>query len=324
MSEYITHIAVHDDARRLALLDPATAPQLREALRPGPRIGRLGAATSRGDTHTVPLLVAVRDRWPDQRAVTLLAFFFGWRCHIAADRQFKTIFRLTSPEVYVTEENDGPTSVSIAHDLFLLDEVYDGGRAEPFGGGCFGSGVAAAPLEPLFETPQQVELLEMQSAVSPGPGARLDTDETGEWLDLFRRRRQKYYVDTARYDAGVFAPDAAFVDGVVRRDRFYDRADPLIRIARAAQRGGGDGPAGFEAALEAAKHQSHYARALRRACLYNRWAAGFLAGELSVEALEALYTVTRSHATDEVEDSVHGGEVERRRLLERWHEEGFE
>lgn len=320
MSEYLTHIAVLDDCRQLALLDPATAPPIRQALTNQLDVSRLGSSASKGDKHTVDLLDAAAATPPSPDADRLFAFFFGWRTHIAADRQMKTLFRLIDPEIYRTPEVDGPADTSILHDLFTLYERYNRSQAPPFDGDVFGQDHPASPLDELFAHHRQANLLGLQQFTrQPGMGFY-------DWLEKLRWRRQKFYVELSRYDQAWSAYEPKQVRQTLDSHRFYNPDDPLIALALSPPENAD--PAAMterlDAAIEQAPQQSHYARALRRSCLYNRYAADYLAGRIDRAELESLYRVDDAHREAEVDSAVHADADTRARLLQDWHENGYE
>lgn len=313
MSEYITHVCLNDDLRRLALHDPTTSPAIRLALTRHHRVSRLGAVASRGDRHSIELLRHVQKHWPRPDAERMLAFQFGWRSHIAADRQLKTLFRLLDPQIYRTPAVDGPTDVSMHHDLFLLREVYDGGKLDPFTLDMLAEHHACEGLDPVFTRLWQARLLRLHGSLH-----RAETPSL--WIELAASRRQKFYVEVARYIEAFHHPDKQMIAWVVRENRFYDRSDPLIRLARSIQRGRTDSSIDLDEAVEAAGEQSHYARALTRGVRYNRATVAFIEGRIGVAELAQAYESAHPHTSAAVRDAVHESPDRREQLLEQWHE----
>lgn len=314
MSEYITHTAIYEDSRNLALFADSTPAEIKTSLRENLRAGQLGSITSRGDTHTINLLLASKEAWPRDEAKQMLAFFFGWRSHIAADRQFKTLFRLLEPEIYLTEEIDGPTSISIYHDLFLLQELYSDRKLDPFSGDVLVADSTNRDLRNLFIGLWQNSLLSLHDF------ARRDRDpET--WFEQLVTQHQKFYVDTERYIQAYNDIDERKMQQVVETNRFYNRSDPLIQLTQSLRRGEPDRSIDLEAAIEAARTQSHYARALRRNWLYLQAAAAFWQGEIDNVELQKRFEVDIPHTASEVFGALENIE-RRRRLLQEWHETG--
>lgn len=312
MSEYITHVAVLDDCRNLVLF-ASEMMEMRQSLQDYHRASRLGAITSKGDSYTIDLLIESKKVWPSETAKQLLAFFFGWRSHIAADRQFKTLFRLLEPEIYATEKIDGPTNISIYHDLFILKELYQE-AASPFVEGMLDRDRNASEMEPLFVGFWQNSLLGLHSFSEEDLQPEL-------WFEKFLEHRQKFYVDAERYVASYNELDPEKMRYAIETNRFYNPFDPLIKLTRSLRQGKPDLSIDFATALESAKTQSHYARALRRNWLYFQATQAFWQGEIDMEELQARFEVDEPHAEYEVFTILN--EPERRQeLLQEWHEFG--
>ena len=313
MSEYITHVAVLDDCRNLVLFASEMS-EMKQSLRHHQRASRLGAITSKGDSFTVDLLIESKKAWPGDVAEQLLAFFFGWRSHIAADRQFKTLFRLLEPEIYATEKIDGPTSISIYHDLFVLRELYNDDEQSPFVKEMLEPKSNVGKIEPLFVELWQNSLLDLHSFANKNLQPEL-------WFEKFLQHRQKFYVDAERYVTSYNNLDNDKMRYVVETNRFYDRFDPLIKLTRSLRQGKPDLSIDFESALEQAKSQSHYARALRRNWLYLQATNAFWQGEIDAEELQTRFEVDESHTESKVYQ-VHNKPEYAKELLQEWHETG--
>jgi hypothetical protein len=293
MSEYITHTAVFEDCGRLALDSPGICAAFKLVLNKYWDIASLGTLTRSGDRYTVELLKYCRERWATRRAGDFLeeklAYVVGWRCHNAADRHFKPIYREVEPEHYKNEaggrdpDERDVSDVRIYHDVIVFREVYDCGRKRgspisPFllqdnlGGHPAAAALSVAPAEAAMGGVVQRTLLGLQGF------AKGETD-SARWLNRFQKQLQDYYVDVHRYARAVEQPDADFLRRFILDNRFYDRRDPLIRMARALQAGkpaGGD----LKAALDQAEHQSQYAQTIRQGYLYLAAASEFFEGKI--------------------------------------------
>jgi len=315
VSEYIAHIAICDDARAIVLQTRDLCDRHADAIRSHHRSARLGAMTSQGDRHTVDLLVDIRGRPPGIDRDRLLAYHFGWRTHQAADRQFKAIFRLVEPEVYNTEELDGPTRVSILQDLFLLHELYAGGEDDPF----LEEMLTPDPdrfssaFDGAFVSMRRIQLLGLQAALN----RRQDADR---WLDRADRRTQEMYVDVDRYRREFQESDAAAIRDAVERHRFYAADDPMIAVARDARRGEPIHPARLEGARTALLEQSHYARALARCIDYALASEAYLARRIDEAELASRYEVDTPHTPRAVYWAVEEDRPQLRdQVLDAWH-----
>ncbi|MEM1126494.1 MAG: hypothetical protein AAGI71_07575 [Bacteroidota bacterium] len=310
MPNYLTHLAVHDDCRRLVLHGAAIDPALRQSVEAHARAGQMGAFTCRGDQFVVDTLEAARDAWPSAEAERLVAFCFGWQCHLAADRQLETLLWLLEPDPYLTPEADGPTTVSIYHDLFLLREVLADDATALFPPDVLAENHPSQAVEALFVGQWQQALLGLHQQTRQSGG------DVGPWVDRFLEHRQTFGLDVARYVEAFNRTDNAYLDRVVEEHRFYDRTDPLLQHARAIQRGGLDPAIELDDAVEAAATQSHYARALRRAYLQAQAVSEFWSGAISAEELRlqveqpSVHPDVREAATDP---------ARREALLRAWH-----
>ncbi|MDY6941061.1 MAG: hypothetical protein SWY16_25810 [Cyanobacteriota bacterium] len=314
MSEYITHIAFLDDCRELALFADSTIAELKQSLQNHLRASQLGSVTSKGDKHTIDLLQESKKAWPSDEAEQMLAFFFGWRTHIAADRQLKSLFRLLEPEIYLTPEVDGPTSVSIYHDLFVLRELYDGGELQPFTNGMLALDRNVRNIEPIFTKLWQNSLLDLHTFTT-------QERQPESWFQEFLQQRQTFYVDTERYVAAHNDLDTDKMQNVVETHRFYDRSDPLIELTRSLRQGQPDRSIDLETALEAAKTQSHYARALRRNWYYLQATAAYWNDYIDLVELQRRFEVDAPHSDPEIFKVLEDPDRQQE-LLQKWHETG--
>lgn len=278
MSELITHMAVYEDCLRLAMLSPAMCSPFKLAFERHADIGSLGCLSRGGDKYPVELLEYCREHWASRHEGDFveekLAFVLGWRCHNATDRQFKPIYRKVQPEFYKGETSDpdekNPSDVRIYHDLIVFREVYDCGKRKglsPFllqdslSGHPASASMAAVPLEAALGGVIQRSLLGLQSFSAKETNA-------DAWLKQFDRRRQDYYVDIHRFSRGLEGPQPDWLRRFILENNFYDRRDPLIRLARALHEGKRNADIGLDQAVEQARQQSQYAQALRTAYLY--------------------------------------------------------
>lgn len=283
MSEYITHTAVFEDCGRLALSSPAICGPFKTVLKKYWDIASLGTLTRSGDRYTVELLAYCRDRWSSRRDGDFLeeklAYVLGWRCHNAADRHFKPIYREVQPEHYQNEaqqrgdpDERDVSDVRIYHDIIVFREVYDNGRRkgspvsahlleDDLGSHPAAEAVAVAPMESAIGGVIQRTLLGLQSFASR-------ERDPERWLERFHKQLQDYYVDVHRYARAFAEPQPDYLRRFILENRFYDARDPLIRLARALQRGTAPPAIALDAALEDAKGQSQYAQTIRQGYLY--------------------------------------------------------
>jgi len=281
LSENITHTAVTDDCARLALDSPAICEAFKLCLREHLEIARLAGVTRAGDRFTTELLKKFRREWPARGPVDpllsqKLAFVLGWLCHRAADRQMKPVFLAAEPD-----SEEFPTDCSVYHDVFLFREVYASGRREPYSPASLEGETESAPgvkeVEEALRALWQRALIALHTFIP-------DQEDAEGWMERLFETRQRFYVDLRRYAEAFADPDPEKVQRFIVEVNFYDRRDPLIRLARSLQHGKREESIRLEAALSAAASQSQYAQALRRGCLYLAAASEFF--ERRVEEAE--------------------------------------
>jgi hypothetical protein len=297
MSEHITHTAVMDDCARLALHSEEICEDFKTVLLDKLEICRYAAMTRSGDNFTVRLLRNLRDHWPNRRAGDLaeekLAFLLGWRCHLAADRTFKPVYRILDPQHYLTgDDEEGETSdVSIYHDVVVFREVYGNGTRAPFSPAALDFRLESHPawralpvraLERLFLPLWQGELLRIQS--------RRD-------LSNF----QSYRITVMRYSSAFYAPDPDKMRRYIIEPNFYNPNDPLIALARSLQQGSPRQDINLRDALSSAPRQSQYAQALERGYRYLHAASEYFLGRIDELELQRRCDVGKPHVPPELD-----------------------
>ena len=295
MSEYLAHVAVLDDAARLAQRSPTIPEPIQSALRRHTEWARTGAMSRGNHLYTVSLLTEYRDRLAtgplDEPTLQRLAFVMGWIAHRAADLYVKATHRAVDPEeYYFTPDREGDlTSLPrIWNDLDLYREVYrDGGRgglppgllSRDLADHPAASALDVSAAEPVVQAHAAAEMATLHAAVAD------EAAPFGDRLDAFLAARQPLYVRLDRYADRVERPDPEERQRFSTAVRFYDAGDPLLRLAEALREGEvlDTDLGGAVAAAEA--EGSQYAQIL---ALTLRWfdAAGdFLAGRTTPDAL---------------------------------------
>lgn len=297
MSEHITHTAVMDDGARLAIHSDEICPDFKTVLRDKIDICRYTAMTRSGDMFTVRLLRDLRSHWPQRRAGDLseekLAFVLGWRCHLAADRTFKPVYRQLDPEYYRKgdDERGGASDVSVYHDVVVFREVYDHGRSAPFTPSALDFRLESHPafrslpvraLERTVLPLWQQQLLQIQSRQDPAHF------QTGR-------------IDILRYAAAYHAPDPDKMRRYIFEPNFYNPRDPLIALARSIQRGTPGRDVSLKDALAAVPRQSQYAQALERAYRYLHAASEYFLGRIDERELQLRCDVGKPHVPPELD-----------------------
>lgn len=291
MSDLLTHWAIFEDARRLAAQDAAIHADFSRALDAETDIARLGALT-RGGGQWVPALLA-RLR-PNPAAVPIpnpdprkLAFALGGIAHYAADVRMKPLMsRVAKADWHRTHaalqrqgdagdgarEKDSIREVSAYYDCHVFREVYRDGAEPPFvsGGALLGANTdpAGRALESFVRTLFQRALLSCHT-LAP------DRNDVEGWLDRLFDRLQPLYLSLDLY-ARVYAnPDPAKMAVYEVETTFYRADDPVVRVARAAQRGQRLAGAEIEAALAPDANHGEYGRAVALALRRLREASAY-------------------------------------------------
>ena len=294
MSEYLSHAAVYDDLRRLALRHDGLPEAFHAAFRQFPDYGRAGSVTRGNYEHVVPMLAEYRTRWtPDDEAMTQrLAFAMGWISHRAADRHIKPVAVVTEPEFYEPDgEGSGISKPRVWQDLVLYDAVYDEGRAGTIPEHLFSrhlrdhetaDALDLRSLEPVVHAQWLEGMAALHVAVSEPSAAPL-----AERLDAFLDARQNYYVPLGDYADRIEDPPPEEVQRFVYATHLYDADDPLIALAHAPEGGAGRPLAEARAATD--DTASQYALTLARGLGYLDAAGAFWDGDISRDALEEAF-----------------------------------
>lgn len=300
MSEHITHIVVQDDCVRLARHSPAICDAFKLCLTKHADIARMGAITRSGDKFTVKLLREARARWATRKDGDLveekLAFVLGWRCHLAADRQFKPVYRQVDTEHYAANR-PSPSDASIYHDVIVFREVYGDGTQEPFSPASLDYRLESHPAartlnvartEDMMQAMWQRSLLGLQAFTTRENNA--DT-----WQRLFFARLEPFEVDVDRYAKAYQHTSPDRMRRFIVDNNFYHAADPIIALARSIQRGQMDRTIKLDEAVKAAATQSQYAQALRRGYLYLIAANEFFEGRIDEAELKSRSDLGKPH-----------------------------
>lgn len=306
MSEHIAHVAVFEDACRLGIHSGRLNEPIRTVLAKHWDFARFGSTSRSGDRHTIAILKYCRERWPDRKDGDLLeeklAFLIGWRCHQAADRRFKPVYRVLDPEYYAargnadSEAGAAPNDVRVLHDVVVYREVYGSGQWAPFPPGLLDDRLNSLPA---------AKALDFEASFQALGGVWQRTLQTlhprtfeGGFVSASRvapRRYQRYYVDVQRYSEMFFNPDPDQMRRFIIEPNFYNPEDGLIRIARALQRKHPLPPVDFDKAYAEAPTASQYTQALRMALRYLFASSDFFDGKISEAEAKKQFDLDKKH-----------------------------
>lgn len=286
MSEHITHLAVAEDSALLAAHDPQYSDHFRYAARTYPRALQLGSTTRSGDAFIFPLLKQWREDWrtEDPRSEKL-AYVIGWAGHLAGDRTFKPVFRITDLAYYV-RGFPGPSNASVYQDAATFDKVYARGRRGPFHPAVLAHGLKGHPAADHLpvaaaETAMGYRFADRAAALRNFSREGM-TDDWPERYRYMTKERQRYYVDMDRYTAAAHHPAADRQYQYLIEPNFYNSEDPLLRLVEAL-REGERSEVQLTEALTAAEDGSLYAQSLALGHQFSRAASDYFNGTISEE-----------------------------------------
>ena len=285
MSEHITHIAVGEDSLRVASQREGFSPRIAEAVAAYPDAFRLGTCTRSGDTFILPLLTQWKETWKgDATQQEQLAYTIGWMGHLAGDRTFKPVFRITDLAFY-TRGYPGPAHASIYHDAATFNRVFADGTEPPFHPATLSHNLSdhpAAAFLPVdaLEGPLAVQFADRLANLKTFLPTTVD-DWEKQWETL-EEERQSFYVEIERYTEAYQSPQPARTRQYLIDPNFYDEADPIIRLARAVQHG--DHVAiTLKEALDGTENQSLYAQSLKLGHDFMWACSEYLEGNIDLE-----------------------------------------
>lgn len=286
MSEHITHLAVAEDSALLAAHDPDYSEHFRYAAKEYPRALQLGSTTRSGDAFIFPLLKKWREDWQngDDRSEKL-AYIIGWAGHLAGDRTFKPVFRITDLAYYV-RGFPGPSNASVYQDAATFDKVYHRGKRGPFHPNALAHGLkghpAAAHLPVAATETAMAYRFADRAAQLRNFSSEGMTDDWPERFDYLSSERQRFYVDLDRYTAAAHhpAPDRQYQ--YLIEPNFYNPQDPLLQLVETL-RAGESSEVDLKDALAAAEEGSLYAQSLALGHQFYRAASDFFEGRISEE-----------------------------------------
>ena len=285
MSEHVTHIAVAEDSARVAAYDPDFSPIFKQCIERFPNAVRWGSTSRSGDTFILPLIAKWREEWqntPEQQEK--LAYIIGWAGHLAGDRTFKPVFRITDLAYYV-RGYPGPSHASIYHDAVMMHEAFDDGHRAPFHPSVLRPMLKGHPAADVVP----VDKIENAFAMSFGNDMAqfkrfLATNRNREkgFLENTDSEMQKFYVEMDRYTEAYCTPDAARIRKYILKPNFYNRSDDIIRIAEKMKMGVMP-DISLQKALAASSEQSLYAQALALGHQFYMAASDFFHERISKE-----------------------------------------
>lgn len=301
MSDALTHVAVLDDCRRLAQLADGVDPVFMRTLESERSYAILGTITHRSGRWSTPNLRHARDRWDNEALHPELdrkvAFALGGVIHGACD-QFMKPLRDRSVRADTASDHPLPDArrwVQAYHDAHLFKHVFLDGAEAPFNRFMLADN-PTAPGQALEAFVRVLFLRSMLSQHTIEHTHQRETDANGErfvtatvdarpgpneWVDNVLFAFRPLYVDVGRLVEAHRHPDPILMERYGIETAFYNDRDPVIRTARALQRGECVTPEDARAALAASTNASAYGRALCLGIEYLGRASDFWRDEVS-------------------------------------------
>jgi hypothetical protein len=291
MSDLLTHWAVFEDCRRLALLDDRIDPLLARIMHEEREFARLGAIARSGAAFVPHVLGSAREAYRQEGEAGpprhKLAFALGGITHYAADVIIKPLLKNKTQMDWNEAHHrmqrgesapDSPVrEISAYYDTHVFRKVYLAGQEEPFNRFL----LAENATEPGQALEEFVFAL-FQRALLASHTLAPDKDDLDGWLDNLIARVQPLYVNVRTFVRVFAAPDPDKMRAYGVEDAFYLEGDPAIRIARSAQAGQAIRASELAAALDEAANTSGYARAVCRGGQRLREASMFWRGECEI------------------------------------------
>ncbi len=283
MSEHITHLAVAEDSARLVSVDPGFSLEIMNCIREHPTALQWGSMSRSGDMFIFPTLSKWKESWtnkPVQRKQ--MAYILGWAGHLAADRTFKPVYRLTDLAYYV-RGYPGPSHASVHHDAVIFREVYDSGKESPFHPSALQSNMQDHPASAYFPADRIEELFAMSFGSDLAGFKNFltpDRDKERPFLENLEDTRQRFYVEIPRYTEAYYSPNSARLRKYILKPNFYDRRDPIIQLARAVQKKK-DTSFAVNEVVKNTSEQSLYAQALALGHQFMMAASDYYTGKIT-------------------------------------------
>jgi hypothetical protein len=288
MSDLLTHWAVFEDCRRLALLDNRVDPLLARVMHEEREFARLGALARSGARFVPHVLRSTREVYRQDGEVgssrRKLAFALGGITHYAADVIIKPLLKSRTQMDWneahhrMQHGDSAPDSpiheISAYYDTHVFRKVYLAGREEPFNRFLLTEN-ATEPGQAL----EEFVFALFQRALLASHTLAPDEDDFDGWLDNLIARVQPLYVDVRTFVRVFAAPDPDKMRAYGVEDAFYLEEDPAIRTARSVQADQTVRASELAAALDEAANTSSYAKAVCRGLQRLRQASAFWCGE---------------------------------------------
>lgn len=273
---HLTPILAVDDALRLSLLDRALNEDVKAVMIAHHGFYQSSGVLAREEDDVLTLLGTIREKWAGRDRLPVerheyngdmlepkLAFVTGWLAHQAVQQH-----------IYGDEAHPGIDEKAVYHDVTLCHSIF---KSEP---------VSQDARKPTVD--ELAHLLEMMylrtyvrmHTIDP------DFDDVENWIIRYVKWSEDTRALTRNYARAYLEPDAEKVQRYVNRPNFYDASNPLIVLARDLQQGITETTIDLAEAMQVARGQSQYARALAGACARIQAVGAFMDGVADQAALK--------------------------------------
>lgn len=292
MSEHITHIAVYEDFTSIIKFSKKRFTEaFHEAMETAHDCGLICSGSRGNHLYAIPILEKNRELYGTvnygQIEIEQVAGAIGWLTHRAADLEMKPIFKkITALENPMLVENES----QMYHDAVTFKEVFKGGEIStrsPYE--WIEDSLLAHRLETNFAS-KHFEIDFFENLMSHYYVAQManqclfteSMENVNEYADKLVDYSHDLYEDLRMYIRAYNNPEPFKMQGYIHNFNIYNPEDELIRYVRyVREHDKAPSEIHLESAIELAKEQSHYSRALVRCLDYVQALSDFFEKKIS-------------------------------------------
>jgi hypothetical protein len=275
MSEHITHIAVYEDCARIIKYSSKRITRaFHEALEIAYDSGMFCSGSRGNHLYAIPILEKNRELYGTdkygQNETEQVAGAIGWLTHRASDLEMKPMFKkIPALENPMFTEDE----CQMYHDAVSFNQVYRGGKLNTLSPYEFVDESLLANQMSTNPASQHVAVDYFENLMAHYYVARMvdqciftkKLEDVHDFTEKLVDYSQDLYEDLRIYIRAHESPEPFKMHGYIHNFNIYDPEDDLIRFVRYVQDQDKPHPTiSLDSALELAKTQSHYARALKK------------------------------------------------------------
>ncbi|MCE0504120.1 hypothetical protein LR948_02000 [Roseivivax sp. GX 12232] len=282
MSDMLSHWAIFEDARNIAVQDDKFDPELSRVIETYLEYARLGTVSRGGNQWMGPIIKRARAAWGEAEAHPAqdrkLAYALGGLPHQAIDNVIKPYRNMV---VRRDEAHERPLEAAnrwlyAYHDAFVLKKVFGGGEDGAFFNKFLLAANPTSTGQAIEDYARTMVLRGLQGLHTLSP----NIEDMDGWLDRSVDFIQPVTIDIARLVEGYVDPDPDKMQRFRIEEEFYREDDPAIQLAEAVRSGAQVEQGRIdEVAAGAEANQSVYGQALAIAIRYMREGAKLWRGE---------------------------------------------